>query len=67
MFNVKTPTDEHEFESLDQAMAHARTLGEFVTITGNGMEIVGVFGTDSVENGRCPNGEAYTWMKRRSQ
>lgn len=67
MYNVATSTHEQEFESLDLAMAHARLLGEFVTITGNGMEIVGVFGTDSVENGRCPNGEAYTWMKRRSQ
>ena len=67
MYNVATPTDEQRFESLDQAMAHARSLGEFVTITGNGMEIVGRFGADSVENGRCPDGVDYTWMKRRSQ
>ena len=67
MYNVATSTDEQRFESLDQAMAYARVLGEFVTITGNGMEIVGRFGADSVENGRCPDGEAYTWMKRRSQ
>ena len=67
MYNVKTPTDEQRFESLDLAMAHARVLGEFVTITGNGMEIVGVFGADSIKDGRCPDGEAYTWMKRRSQ
>lgn len=67
MYNVKTPTDEQRFESLDQAMAHARVLGEFVTITGNGMEIVGRFGVDSIRDGQCPDGEAYTWMKRRSQ
>lgn len=67
MYNVKTPTDEQRFESLDLAMAHARLLGEFVTITGNGMEIVGVFGVDSVKDGRCPDGVDYTWMKRRSQ
>jgi hypothetical protein len=67
MYNVASPTQQQDFESLDLAMAHARTLGEFVTITGNGMEIVGVFGADSIENGRCPDGEAYTWMKRRSQ
>ena len=67
MYNVASRTQQQDFESLDQAMAYARVLGEFVTITGNGMEIVGVFGTDSVENGRCPDGEAYTWMKRRSQ
>ena len=67
MYNVATPTHSQEFETLDLAMAHARLLGEFVTITGNGMEIVGVFGTDSVENGRCPDGVAYDWMKRRLQ
>ena len=48
-------------------MAHARTIGEFVTITGNGMEIVGVFGTAAVVDGKTPDGEAYTWMKRRTQ
>ena len=67
MYTVETKTQQQEFDDLDSAMAYARLLGEFVTITGNGMEIVGVFGTDSVENGRCPDGEAYTWMKRRSQ
>ena len=67
MYTVATPTQQQDFESLDLAMAQARLLGEFVTITGNGMEIVGVFGADSVENGVCPDGEAYTWMKRRSQ
>jgi hypothetical protein len=48
-------------------MAYARALGEFVTITGNGMEIVGVFGADSIRDGKCPDGVDYTWMKRRSQ
>ena len=67
MYNVASPTQQQDFESLDLAMAYARALGEFVTITGNGMEIVGVFGADSIENGRCPDGVDYTWMKRRSQ
>ena len=67
MYNVASPTQQQDFESLDLAMAHARVLGEFVTITGNGMEIVGVFGTDSIEDGKCPDGVDYTWMKRRSQ
>ena len=67
MYNVATRTQCHEFESLDLTMAYARALGEFVTITGNGMEIVGVFGADSIVNGRCPDGVDYTWMKRRSQ
>lgn len=67
MYTVKNKTQEQQFESLDLAMAHARLLGEFVTITGNGMEIVGVFGADTVKDGLCPDGVAYTWMKRRSQ
>jgi hypothetical protein len=67
MYNVASRTQQQDFESLDLAMAHARTLGEFVTIIGNGMEIVGVFGADSIENGKCPDGVDYTWMKRRSQ
>jgi hypothetical protein len=67
MYNVTSKTQQQDFESLDQAMAYARVLGEFVTITGNGMEIVGVFGTDSIQDGKCPDGVAYTWMKRRTQ
>ena len=67
MYNVASQTHEQVFESLDSAMTHARLLGEFVTITGNGMEIVGVFGADSIRDGLCPDGVAYDWMKRRSQ
>jgi hypothetical protein len=67
MYNVTYQAQSASFESLDLAMAHARIIGEFVTITGNGMEIVGVFGTDSIKDGKCPDGVEYTWMKRRSQ
>jgi len=67
MYEVKTGTVIEQFDDLDQAMTHARLLGEFVTITGNGMEIVGIFGADSVENGVCPDGIGYDWMKRRTQ
>jgi len=56
MYNVASSTQQQDFESLDLAMAYARVLGEFVTITGNGMEIVGVFGADSIKNGKCPDG-----------
>ena len=67
MYNVASPTQQQDFESLDLAMTYAKELGEFVTITGNGMEIVGVFGADSIRDGKCPDGVDYTWMKRRSQ
>ena len=59
MYKVK----EEEFATLDLAMAHANCLNEFVSITGNGFEIVGRFGVDSVQDGKTPDGVAYTWNK----
>ena len=37
------------------------------TIKTNESEIVGLFGADSITDGKCPDGVDYTWMKRRSQ
>jgi hypothetical protein len=55
----------NEFEDLTQAMTWAKVLGEFVTIKINGMELVGRFGTDSIKDGKCPDGVEYSWKKRR--
>ena len=55
------------FLTLSEAMDFAKSLGVFVTISGNGMEIVGRFGADSIKDGKCPDGIDYTWMKRRTQ
>jgi hypothetical protein len=63
MYKLITKTQEHEFDDLDRAMDHAKVLNEFVTIVGNGFEIVGRFGVDSVRNGICPDGIAYDWNK----
>ena len=63
MYKLITKTQEQQFDTLDLAMARARALNEFVTITGTGFEIVGLFGVDSVENGVCPDGIAYDWNK----
>ena len=52
-------------KDLASAMEAAKYIDEFVTISGDGMEIVGRFGADSVENGVCPDGVEYTWRKRR--
>ena len=57
---------EEEVVSLDAAMAFAKGLGILVTINGGGMEIVGLFGADSIKEGMCPDGVPYTWMKRRN-
>lgn len=54
-----------EHESLSGALEHSREINRYVTITGSGMEIVGIFGADSVNNGKLPDGTDYTWYKRR--
>jgi hypothetical protein len=58
---------EKEIEAVDLAAAMdvAKTLDEFVTIRGNGIEVVGRFGADSIKDGVCPDGVEYTWRKRR--
>jgi hypothetical protein len=59
VFKVK----EKEFENLDLAMQYAKTLNEFVVIKGNDFEICGMFGVDSVKDGKTPDGVAYDWNK----
>ena len=55
--------EEKEFATLDLAMAHAKLLNVFVTIKGNEFEVCGVFGVDTVADGKCPDGIAYDWNK----
>jgi hypothetical protein len=54
---------EKEFDGLTPAMDWAKVLNLFVTIKGNGMEVVGKFGVDSVVDGKCPDGVVYDWNK----
>jgi hypothetical protein len=49
--------------TLNEAMAFAKTVGIFVTINGPEFEICGVFGVDSIQDGKCPDGVAYDWNK----
>ncbi len=58
-------TYEREFDNLTPAMEWAKTLSEFVTITGGQYDIVGKFGVDSVNEGTLPDGFTYEWKKRR--
>lgn len=53
------------FDDLTQAINHGKVVNCFVTITGNEYEIVGYFGVDAVTEGQLPNGNDYTWRKRR--
>jgi hypothetical protein len=53
----------NDCQSLDEAMAFAKTVGTFVTIKSPDFEVCGIFGVDSVKNGLCPDGIAYDWNK----
>ena len=64
---LKDEIELDRFITLGEAMEYAKDIGIFVTISGNGMEIVGRFGADSIKDGKCPDGVDYTWMKRRTQ
>jgi len=52
-----------EFADLASAMDYAKSLNEFVSIVGDGFEICGMFGVDSIKDGKCPDGVAYDWNK----
>lgn len=59
MFKVK----DSEFVDLASAMDYAKSLNEFVSIVGDGFEICGMFGVDSVVDGKTPDGVTYDWNK----
>jgi len=63
MFKVTGKSVEYEVLSLDEAMFLAKKMNEFVTIKGQDFEIVGMFGVDTVADGKCPDGVAYDWNK----
>jgi hypothetical protein len=51
------------FITLNEAMAFAKAVDVFVAIRGPDFEVVGKFGVDTVEDGKCPDGVAYDWNK----
>jgi len=63
MFKVTGKNVEYEVLSLDEAMFLAKKMNEFVTIKGPDFEIVGMFGVDTITDGKCPDGVAYDWNK----
>ena len=63
MYKVAGKTVTFELLSLAEAMHTAKVMNEFVTITGPDFEIVGMFGVDSIKDGKCPDGVAYDWNK----
>lgn len=65
MYKVTTKIKSIEALTLDEVLKLAKEMNELVTIEGYGIEIIGLFGVDSVIEGKCPDGSAYTWKKRR--
>ena len=63
MYKVKGSIVTFDVMTLDEAMHTAKVMNEFVTITGPDFEIVGMFGVDSIRDGKCPDGVAYDWNK----
>ena len=63
MFKVTGKSVEYEVLSLDEAMFLAKKMNEFVSIVGPDFEVCGMFGVDSVVDGKTPDGVAYTWNK----
>lgn len=63
MYVVKGKEERFKVLTLSEAMNVAKHMNEFVTITGQDFEIVGMFGVDSIKDGVCPDGVAYDWNK----
>ena len=63
MYKVKYQENEISVADLESAMQLAKELNVFVTISGPGFEVCGIFGVDSVKDGLCPDGVVYDWNK----
>lgn len=63
MYKVIGKEETFKVLTLSEAMNVAKSLNEFVSIVGEGFEVVGKFGVDSVKNGVCPDGVKYDWNK----
>ena len=63
MYKVIGKEETFKVLTLSEAMNVAKSLNEFVSIVGEGFEVVGMFGVDSVNDGVCPDGIKYDWNK----
>jgi len=63
MYKVIGKEETFKVLTLAEAMNLAKHMNEFVTIKGNDFEVCGMFGVDSVKDGKCPDGVAYDWNK----
>lgn len=63
MYKVIGKEETFKVLTLAEAMNLAKNMNEFVTIKGTDFEVCGMFGVDSVRDGKCPDGVAYDWNK----
>ena len=68
--NIHSQTDEDLTTALGitESLRKRRRDGaniSFVTMVSENVDSIGEMGVDSVKDGKTPNGENYTWVKRR--
>ena len=63
MYRVIGKEETFKVLTLAEAMNVAKSMNEFVTIKGSDFAMVGIFGVDSIKDGKCPDGIAYDWNK----
>jgi hypothetical protein len=63
MYKIIGKEESFKVLTLAEAMNVAKSLNEFVTIKGADFEVCGIFGVDTVKDGKCPDGVAYDWNK----
>ena len=63
MYNVIGKEETIKVLTLAEAMNVAKHMNEFVIIKGADFEVCGMFGVDSVVDGKTPDGVDYTWNK----
>jgi len=63
MYKIIGKEETFKVLTLAEAMNVAKSLNEFVTIVGTDFEVCGMFGVDSIREGKCPDGVAYDWNK----
>jgi hypothetical protein len=63
MYRVIGKEETFKVLTLAEAMNLAKHMNEFVTIKGADFEVCGMFGVDSVVDGKTPNGVEYDWNK----
>jgi hypothetical protein len=63
MYKVIGKEETFKVLTLAEAMNLAKHMNEFVTIKGADFEVCGIFGVDSIKDGKCPDGVVYDWNK----